>query len=80
MINARKVTQTIASEIQLFQTLDQKENFLFLIGALLARVISLKKASEVMQLEPAEFLKILDLMGIEFSYLSEEDIELERSW
>ncbi|MFH7244293.1 MAG: hypothetical protein ACHWZW_15760 [Spirulina sp.] len=76
----REVTQTIASEVQLFQTLDQKENFLFLIGALLARVISLKKASEIMQLEPSEFLKILDLMGIEFSYLSEEDIEIEKIW
>lgn len=76
----REVTQTIASEVQLFQTLDQKENFLFLIGALLARVISLKKASEIMQLKPSEFLKILDLMGIEFSYLSEEDIEIEQSW
>lgn len=51
-----------------------------MIGALLARVISLKKASEIMQLEPSEFLKILDLMGIEFSYLSEEDIEIEKSW
>jgi predicted HTH domain antitoxin len=76
----RELTQTIASEVKIFQTLDQKENFLFLIGALLARVISLKKASEIMQLEPSEFLKILDLMGIEFSYLSEEDIELEKSW
>lgn len=75
-----EITQAIASEVQLFQTLDQKENFLFLIGALLARVISLQKASEIMQLEPSEFLKILDLMGIEFSYLSEEDIELEKSW
>ncbi|WP_017300138.1 hypothetical protein [Nodosilinea nodulosa] len=76
----QEITQNIASEVQLFQTLDQKENFLFLIGALLARVISLKKASEIMQLEPSEFLKILDLMGIEFSYLSEEDVELEKSW
>lgn len=76
----KEFTQTIASEVQLFQTLDQKENFLFLIGALLARVISLKKASEIMQLDPSEFLKILDLMGIEFSYLSEEDIEIEKSW
>ncbi|MBW4485128.1 MAG: hypothetical protein KME14_21535 [Tildeniella torsiva UHER 1998/13D] len=76
----KEFTQTIASEVQLFQTLDQKENFLFLIGALLARVISLRKASEIMQLEPSEFLKILDLMGIEFSYLSEEDVELEKSW
>jgi predicted HTH domain antitoxin len=76
----KELSQTIASEVQLFQTIDQKENFLFLIGALLARVISLKRASEIMQLEPSEFLKILDLMGIEFSYLSEEDIELEKSW
>jgi len=75
-----EITQAIASEVQLFQTLDQKENFLFLIGALLARVISLQKASEIMQLEPSEFLKILDLMGIEFSYLSEEDVKLEKSW
>jgi hypothetical protein len=33
-----------------------------------------------MQLEPAEFLKILDLMGIEFSYLSKEDVALEKNW
>lgn len=76
----RLLTQSIASEVQLFKSVEQKENFLFLLGALLARVISLKKAAEVMQLEPAELLKILDLMGIEFSYLSEEDVVLERSW
>ena len=58
--------ESIASEVQLFQSIEKKENFLFLLGALVARVISLKKAAEVMQLEPAEFLKILDLMGIEF--------------
>jgi predicted HTH domain antitoxin len=75
-----ELSQTIAAEIQLFQSIQEKENFLFLIGALLARVISLKKAAEIMQLEPAEFLKILDLMGIEFSYLSEEDISAEKSW
>ncbi len=76
----RVLTQAIASEVQLFQSVQQKENFLFLLGALLARVISLKKAAEVMQLEPAEFLKILDLMEIEFSYLSEEDVAMEKSW
>lgn len=76
----RVLTQAIASEVQLFQSVEQKENFRFLLGALLARVISLKKAAEVMQLEPAEFLKILDLMGIEFYYLFEEDVALEKSW
>ncbi len=73
------LTHTIASEVQLFQSVEQKEDFLFLLGALLAKVISLKKAAEVMQLEPAEFLRILDLMGIEFSYLSEEDVAAEKS-
>ncbi|NES00510.1 MAG: hypothetical protein F6J86_43145 [Symploca sp. SIO1B1] len=76
----KELTQTIASEVQIFQSLEQKENFLFVIGALLARVISLKKAAEVMQLKTTELLKILELMGIEFSYLSEEDVALEKSW
>lgn len=75
----QELTQAIASEVQLFQSVDEKENFLFLIGALVARVISLRKAAEVMQLQPAEFLKILDLMGIEFSYLADEDVALEKN-
>ena len=33
-----ELAQTIASEIQIFQNIKQKENFLFLLGALLARV------------------------------------------
>lgn len=80
IIMNQKLTQAIALEVQLFHSIEQKENFLFLLGALLAKVISLQKAAEVMQLEPAEFLKILDLMGIEFSYLSEEDVALEKNW
>jgi hypothetical protein len=33
-----------------------------------------------MEMEPGAFLNVLDLLGIEFSYLSEEDVELEKSW
>ncbi|NEQ69543.1 MAG: hypothetical protein F6K21_29445 [Symploca sp. SIO2D2] len=76
----KELTQTIASEVQIFQSLEQKENFLFVIGALSARVISLKKAEEVMQLDTTELLQILELMGIEFSHLSAEDVALEKSW
>jgi predicted HTH domain antitoxin len=72
--------QNIATEIQLFNTLEQKENFLIVLGALTARLISLKKASEVLNLEPEAFLQILDLMGIEFSYLTEDDIAAEKTW
>ena len=76
----RELTKTIASELQVFKTVDQKENFLFLLGALLAKVISLQKAAEVMDMEPEMFLQILDLMGIEFSYLSENDVTLDKTW
>ena len=70
----------IASEIQIFQNIEQKESFLFVLGALAARVISLKKAAEVMEVEPEVFVKLLDLIGFEFSYLSQEDVLIERNW
>jgi hypothetical protein len=72
--------QGIASEIQTFQNIEQKESFLFVLGALAARVISLKKAAEVMEIEPEVFVKLLDLIGFEFSYLSQEDVLIERDW
>ncbi len=72
--------QNIAAEVQLFNTLEQKENFLIVLGALTVRLISLKKASEVLNLEPEAFLQILDLIGIEFSYLTEDDITTETTW
>jgi predicted HTH domain antitoxin len=72
--------QQIAAEVQLFNTLEQKENFLFLLGALTARLISLKKAAEILNLDPEILTKILELMGIDFSYLTEADVAAEKSW
>ena len=43
-------------------------------------MVSLKKAAEVMEVEPDVFVKLLDLIGFEFSYLSQEDVLLERNW
>ena len=75
-----KIVKGIASEIQIFQDIEQKESFLFVLGALAARVISLQKAAEVMEVEPEVFVKLLDLIGFEFSYLSQEDVLIERNW
>ncbi|HAG84622.1 MAG TPA: hypothetical protein DCL61_26580 [Cyanobacteria bacterium UBA12227] len=75
----RKVFHNIVSEIPLFQDLEQKEKFLFIIGALSARLISLKKAAEIMDLEPELLIKLLDIIGINFSYLSPEDVTIERN-
>lgn len=72
--------QHIASQLQIFKEIKQKEQFLLVLGALVAKLISLHKAAEIMELEPDFLLSLLDLMGIEFSYLSEIDIELEKKW
>jgi predicted HTH domain antitoxin len=79
-IMPQELLRNIATEVQLFNTLEQKESFLFILGALAARIISFKKASEVLNLEPESFLQILDLMGIEFSYLTKDDIAAEKTW
>ncbi|MBE9031868.1 hypothetical protein IQ266_19215 [filamentous cyanobacterium LEGE 11480] len=77
---SQETLQQIAAELQLFNTLEQKENFLFLLGALTARLISLKKAAEILNLDPEALLNILERMGLEFSYLTETDIALETAW
>lgn len=79
MVN-RETLQEIANYVQIFPDVEQKERFLFVVGALGTRVISLKKAAEIMELEVEVLLQLLELMGIEFSYLSNEDIALEKSW
>ena len=76
----RELFPNIVAEVKLFNTPEQKEIFLFVLGALTARILSLKKASEVLNLEPEAFLQILDLMGIEFSYLTEDDVAAEQTW
>jgi len=76
-------TQTfrnIASELQLFPDVDEKGSSIFVIDALFLRIISLQKAAEFMDMEAAMFIKLLDLMGLEFSYLTEEDISIEKTW
>jgi len=70
----------VVLEIPLFKEIEQKELFLFVLGALVTRLISLQKAAEIMEIEPDMFLKILELMGIEFSYFSSDDVLIEREW
>lgn len=72
--------KSITSKIKIFQDIKTKETFLLILGALTARIISLKKAAEIMDMEVDFLLKLLDLMGFEFSDLSIEDVEVERSW
>ena len=79
-MTSKEVLRSVAAEIQLFNDIEQKETFLFVLGALFSRVISLKKAAEIMEIEPDVFLALLDIMGLEFSYLTPQDVTLEKDW
>ncbi|MEH2083679.1 MAG: hypothetical protein V7K89_28035 [Nostoc sp.] len=76
----KKELRSVALEILLFNNIEQKETFLFVSRALFSRVISLKKAAEIMEIKPDVFIELLDLMGLEFSYLTEQDIAREKDW
>ncbi|MEA5620741.1 hypothetical protein VB711_23285 [Cronbergia sp. UHCC 0137] len=79
-MNYQTTFKEIASQVQLFQSIEQKETFIFVLGALTSRLISLHKAAEIMEMDTEIFLKILELMGIDFSYLAVEDIAIEKTW
>ncbi|WP_107806841.1 hypothetical protein [Nodularia spumigena] len=79
-MTSKEVLRNVASEIQLFNDIEQKETFLFVLGALFSRVISLRKAAEIMEIELDTFVELLDLMGLEFSYLMSGDVTIERNW
>ena len=77
---SKQALKEIAANVQIFSDVEQKERFLFVVGALVSRLISLKKAAEIMGLEVEALLQILESMDIEFSYLGSEDIAIEKSW
>ena len=70
----------IASEVFLFKSIEEKEKFLFVLGALSSRLISLQKAAEVMGMDKDSFLALLDAANIDFFYLTEDDVAMEREW
>jgi len=79
-MTTKEILRSVAAEIQLFTNIEQKETFLFVLGALFSRVISLKKAAEIMEIEADVFLELLDLMGLDFSYLTLQDVVVEKNW
>ncbi|MEM3063087.1 MAG: UPF0175 family protein [Nitrososphaerota archaeon] len=70
----------IIDTVPTFRTEEEKEKFLVVLGALSLRLISLAKASEVMDMDRNTFLKFLDAFGVEYSYLEHSDVEIERTW
>ncbi|MBC2696135.1 MAG: hypothetical protein HF982_12855 [Desulfobacteraceae bacterium] len=70
----------IANELPFFKTVDDREKLLGVIGALVLRKTGLSKASEIMGMEKERFLGLLDGMKLGYSYLENQDVEVERKW
>jgi predicted HTH domain antitoxin len=68
----------IANELPFFKTVDDREKLLGVVGALVLRKISISKASEIMGMERERFLGLLDGMKLGYSYLDDQDVEVER--
>jgi len=68
----------IVKDLPFFKSLDDREKLLGVLGALVLRRISLRKASEIMGMETERFLGMLDAINLEYSCLEEEDVAVER--
>jgi len=66
--------------VPLFKKKEDKEKLLVVVSALKLRLLSLAKASEIMNMTKTGFLELLEALDIDYSYLSENDIEMEKAW
>jgi predicted HTH domain antitoxin len=74
------VLKPIVEAVPLFRNVEDKEKFLIVVSALKLRLVSLAKASEVMNMTKTGFLELLESLDIDYSYLAENDIEVEKIW
>ncbi len=74
------VLKPIVEAVPLFRNIEEKKNFLVLVSALKLRLVSLEKASEIMNMTKTGLLELLQSLDIDYSYLSENDIETEKNW
>lgn len=74
------VLKPIVEAVPLFRNMEDKEKFLIVVSALKLRLVSLAKASEIMHMTKTGFLELLESLDIDYSYLSETDIEVEKTW
>lgn len=70
----------LVKQVPFFDNNETKEQFLIIIGALNMRLISLRKASEIINITEDTLLKMINSLGIDFSYLDKDDISIEKEW
>lgn len=75
-----EVLKPIVMALPLFRNREDKERFLIIVSALKLRLISLAKATEIMGMTRPGLLDLLKSLDIDYSYLSESDVVIEKSW
>lgn len=68
----------VIEKFPLFEKYEEKEKFFTVLGLLFTGQITLAKEAELLEMTRRDFSRVLKLMGLEYSYLSEEEIELEK--
>lgn len=70
----------ILEAVPLFRNIEEKEKFLIVVSALKLRLVSLARASEIMNMSKNGLLELLEALDVDYSYLAEKDIEMEKTW
>ena len=65
-------------EFPLFDTYEKREKFLKVLGLLTSHQITLKKASELLELDVEKLTFLLDILGVDYSFLNREEAKLEK--
>jgi len=68
----------VIEKFPLFESYEKKEKFFTVIGLLFTRQITLAKAAELLDIRREELSEILRLMGLDYSYLTKEEVEHEK--
>jgi predicted HTH domain antitoxin len=74
------VLKPIVEAVPLFSNIEDKEKLLVVVSALKLKLLSLAKASEIMKMTKTGFLELLEALDVDYSYLTEKDIEVEKTW
>ena len=74
------VLKPIVEAVPLFSNIEDKEKLLVVVSALKLKLLSLAKASEIMNMTKTGFLELLEALDVDYSYLTEKDIEVEKTW
>jgi len=74
------VLKPIVEAVPLFSNIEDKEKLLVVVSALKLKLLSLAKASEIMKMTKTGFLELLEALDVDYSYLTEKDIEMEKTW